>query len=650
MFNKFCRIILASLCCTLALIFCSCNFDNIGNIDNVSPIMDLQTFERDSMDFSSVQFTPWDTEDASRNIEKREPKPYTIMIFMNGSDLESNIGAATIDLIEMLDSGLQSQNANIVVFTGGAKKWLNNVVPSDTCVIWELADGYIYKIADIGLKNMGDPGTLAGFIDFSIANFPAQKYGLIFWDHGGGSIAGFGSDEKFSYSNLTLLDINCALEKSVLKDTKLEFIGFDACLMAAVEMGVVAAPYAEYLIASEDLEPGDGWDYSFLSVLNTNPLMDGKMLGKAIVDYFINYYGKNYYGDLTLSVIDLKNVSKVMHSIGELMKLCSESLKQDKAAAYSTLSQKRYSTKTFGSASPLNNAIDMVDIGDMAEKLKNDYPEEAARTLTALKSCVVYNRHNSSLNLSGLSSYYIYGGKSTGTNSLKIYSDLKMSDSYTLYLNDFFKALTGKTQSRSSQHSVEPKQILHTDLTLWKKLPQHELYIQSGIINNIEINETEEIIKNLVLPRINGHDIVMFEISSSEKGKLYSVPMSMNDEDSELIILINSDHQNGKILGRRRELGFKIQKGYDKIQIGDKISFYNKTLSFGNDTNDIINASHGEARMDWHKSNEFILTQELTLDWAEASDDTYYSIMSTDIHNTKNYSPLQPLHRLKKVA
>ncbi|MCR5235609.1 MAG: hypothetical protein K6E34_00220 [Lachnospiraceae bacterium] len=35
-----------------------------------------------------------------------------------------------------------------------------------------------------------------------------------------------------------------------------DFIGFDACLMATVETAYMLSPYADYMIASEEFEPG----------------------------------------------------------------------------------------------------------------------------------------------------------------------------------------------------------------------------------------------------------------------------------------------------------------------------------------------------------------------------------------------------------
>ena len=148
-------------------------------------------------------------------------KPYTIMIYMNGSDLESDFGAATTDLLEILDSGLDSRHANVIILTGGTRRWLNDVIPETECLIWEVEDGWLNEVSSMGKVSMGEPDTLRDFILYGYENYPAKKYGLILWDHGGGSIAGFGHDEKFNDASLTLLDMKQAFEEAGLRENKL---------------------------------------------------------------------------------------------------------------------------------------------------------------------------------------------------------------------------------------------------------------------------------------------------------------------------------------------------------------------------------------------------------------------------------------------
>lgn len=76
---------------------------------------------------------------------------------------------------------------------------------------------------------MGKSSTLTNFIDFVTDKYNSDKYALIFWNHGGGPIYGFGVDETSDGDMLSILEITNALKKSkYLGSNKFEFIGFDA--------------------------------------------------------------------------------------------------------------------------------------------------------------------------------------------------------------------------------------------------------------------------------------------------------------------------------------------------------------------------------------------------------------------------------------
>ncbi len=172
---------------------------------------------------------------------------------------------------------------------------------------------------------------------FCAENYPARQYGLIMWDHGGGAIDGYGYDEKYIDGNLTLMDMKQAFQYAGLDKNKLSFLGFDTCLMATVEMAAVAADYAEVMIASEDLEPGGGWNYEFLTVFNENPYAGGAEIGVRAVDEFVEFYGEDTDEILSLSVIDLSRVSPVLGTMGELMRPCSQSLIVNSRSSFRTL-------------------------------------------------------------------------------------------------------------------------------------------------------------------------------------------------------------------------------------------------------------------------------------------------------------------------
>ena len=142
-----------------------------------------------------------------------------------------------------------SGNVNLIVYTGGAKAWKNSIVSASTNQIYQIKDGKLRKLADDnGQPSMTDPNTLVRFIEYCKQNFPANRNQLIFWDHGGGSVTGYGYDEN----NPNTGSMNLSKIKSAIAATniKYDFIGFDACLMATTENALALSDYADYLIAS----------------------------------------------------------------------------------------------------------------------------------------------------------------------------------------------------------------------------------------------------------------------------------------------------------------------------------------------------------------------------------------------------------------
>lgn len=94
-------------------------------------------------------------------------------------------GLGTADLQEMLNARFGS-NINLLVYTGGCKGWKNNVVSSSTSQIWQVKGGQLVKIAGKpGSVPMTDPSVLSQYIQWCAQKYPASRYRLILWDHGG---------------------------------------------------------------------------------------------------------------------------------------------------------------------------------------------------------------------------------------------------------------------------------------------------------------------------------------------------------------------------------------------------------------------------------------------------------------------------------
>ena len=234
------------------------------------------------------------------------------MVYMCGTDLESRSSMGTYDLQEMLEAQFGA-GINLLVYTGGCKGWRNSAVSSDVNQIWQVRDGKLACLKkDLGSASMTDPDTLSGYIQWCAANYPASRYELILWDHGGGSVSGYGYDEKFASSgSMDLSGLDTALRDG---GVKFDFIGFDACLMATVETALTMAPYADYLIASEETEPGVGWYYTdWLTALGENPSMPTIQIGQRIVDSFVETCAQKCRGQsTTLSVVDLAELETTL--------------------------------------------------------------------------------------------------------------------------------------------------------------------------------------------------------------------------------------------------------------------------------------------------------------------------------------------------
>nr|WP_297770424.1 clostripain-related cysteine peptidase [uncultured Butyrivibrio sp.] len=353
----------------------------------------------------------------------------TILVYMCGADLESRSGMASKDIQEMLSARL-GDKINLILYTGGAKQWQNNVISSSTNQIYQVKDGKLICLNDnLGSVPMTKPDTLSGFIKWGAKSFPADRYELIFWNHGGGSTGGYGYDEKYPTAGaMSLSGINKALKDG---GVTFDFVGFDTCLMATVENALVVSNYADYLVASEETEPGVGWYYTdWLTALGSNTSMETIEIGKNIIDSFTSACAQTCPGQkTTLSLIDLAELSQTVPS--ELADFSKDTSEMIKSNEYSAVSNARSSTREFASSS----RIDQVDLVDFANRIGTDEAKELA---TALKGSIKYNRTSSNMtNAYGLSIYFPYKKASKVDSMVGTYEDIGMDEEYAKCIQNF---------------------------------------------------------------------------------------------------------------------------------------------------------------------------------------------------------------------
>ncbi|MCR5474600.1 MAG: peptidase C11 [Lachnospiraceae bacterium] len=363
----------------------------------------------------------------------------TIMVYLCGTDLESRCGMGTADLQEMAAATL-SDNVRVIVYTGGCKKWKNNIVSNTTNQIYQVKGGGVKLLEkDMGSVSMSDPATLTTFIRYCNDNFPANRNELILWDHGSGSLSGYAYDEKFPKSgSMSLSGIKKAIADS---QVKFDFVGFDACLMATVETALMLSDYADYMIASEETEPGVGWYYTnWLTKLSADTGMPTPEIGKNIIDDFVGMCDKKCPGQkATLSVTDLAEVAatvpdKLNHFSTSTSKLIGD------VNGYMTVSKARNNTKEFAQSSK----IDQIDFIHFAQLLDTPESRELADVLS---SCVKYNRTQRNItNANGLSVYFPYKKVSKTGNMVRTYEQIGIDSAYS----DCIRAFAENEQSGQS--------------------------------------------------------------------------------------------------------------------------------------------------------------------------------------------------------
>ncbi|MBR6400524.1 MAG: clostripain [Firmicutes bacterium] len=423
----------------------------------------------------------------------------TLMIYMIGSDLETDDGSASNDLEEILAA--DTSGINITLQTGGTKKWHNPYIKSGVTQRHLIKDGKISLMEDMGNTSMVEPDTLSDFIKWSAKCYPADRYMLVLWNHGGGSALGFGVDEYHEDEMLELSEIGKALNES---DVKFDIVGFDACLMGTLETAYMLEPYADYLIASEEVEPGTGWYYTnWVNKLSSDTVIDSVELGKVIIDDYISGPDSGFWDSNTLSVIDLTEIPYTYQVLSDYMNNSAQNINE----LYSSISNARSNAKDFG-----DGGFEQIDILSYITRL--DGIEGQQEVIDAVSSAVKYS-NSSTYGANGLAMYYPYDVPEYYeeiTNDMELYG----FDDYEPFFDSFLTIMTGgqvaasnsTNENYSSSAAEDFLENLHN--ASWYNTEESEEYFN----DDFELSDYGE-------------------LEIFEKGDYYA--LSMSDEDWENI-------------------------------------------------------------------------------------------------------------------
>lgn len=262
---------------------------------------------------------------------------WTVMVYL---DADNNLESAGIDDINEMEMVGSSADVNIVIQVDRIPRSVldaNNEGSDDDIsngnwtntrryYITQDYDPYTINsqlISELGELNMGSPQTLIDFATWAVTNYPAKKYLLVIWNHGGGFRSkelskDIAWDDTSGGDKITMPELEYALSAiSIQMGKNVDIVGMDACLMAMTEVAYQIKDYADILVTSEENEPNDGWPYdTILGQLVSYPTMTPNQLATDIVDSYVFSYTAS--DNVTQSAIDLSYMNTLAGQLSTL--------------------------------------------------------------------------------------------------------------------------------------------------------------------------------------------------------------------------------------------------------------------------------------------------------------------------------------------
>ncbi|MCX8124581.1 MAG: clostripain-related cysteine peptidase [Spirochaetes bacterium] len=376
---------------------------------------------------------------------------WTIMVYMDGdNDLEQY---ALFDFNEMESVNLLEQKITIIILFDRCNNYstldgdwkgtrLYKVLPDSNISkinSERLIDNTYLHITNTGDSdelNMGDPNTLNKFISFCKANYPADYYSLIIWNHGTGWRTTSYNNQQIQSFKAVCLDVTNSNDilmmsevKQALKDKELTLIGFDACLMSMIEVAYQMKDCANYMVASEDLEPANGWAYDYFLtkfiMTNRSPVS----LGQSIIAGYANEYTNK-----PITMLDLRNIDILTTSIDDL---CTDLILNISSIRYSIAQARDNSLFFQNTTSPPYSYMDFYDFLVNISSISN-ITNKVLNCMLALEYTVVYHYQGAYSNSHGLS---IYFPQSTSDSEYQYYNITNIDFAQTSwddFLNSYF--------------------------------------------------------------------------------------------------------------------------------------------------------------------------------------------------------------------
>jgi hypothetical protein len=363
---------------------------------------------------------------------------WTFMVYIAG---DNNLDPAALqDIAEMAKVG-SSKDLNVVV-------QLDRARDQKTRRFYITKGGGYSKdcVETFGETNTGDQAVLEAFIRWAMEKYPAKRYALVIWNHGGGwwdvvadrakrNIAYDDSSDGDSLNNQELQAILSNV--SQLQGKKIDLLGMDACLMAMVEVAYQLRDSVQITVGSEEEEPFEGWPYDqVLKVLKNKPRTSAPTLAREIVKAYV----KSYVGtgnDVTQSAFNLQALWDVVSDIDALSEELIGCLNQKEVLDAITLAKK---------ASPSFFGGYYIDLYRFAQVLKTKCSQSSIKTKadtllkslgTGSKKTILCQQHYGSelKSTHGMSIYFPKWEINPKYQDLDFYHDCQWGEFLEKYLN-----------------------------------------------------------------------------------------------------------------------------------------------------------------------------------------------------------------------
>ncbi|PKL60371.1 MAG: hypothetical protein CVV33_03015 [Methanomicrobiales archaeon HGW-Methanomicrobiales-4] len=319
-----------------------------------------------------------------------------IAVYAAGGSLETDYGLITDDISQMVTGigNTTPDTLEILVAYGGSKKpgWEGMTIQNISGLAADLADDDSLNRSEVLARfpeaSMGSSAALGEFLSWIHTHYHYDRIFLVLIGHGE-AYTGMLFDQNHKDDPLTLPELVKALQ---IGGFNVELIGFDTCLMSSLEVASVVSGYASYMIASEESEPAEGWQYETLvSYLAENPDAPAEGYGDALLQSYL----QNPIQGKTLSLLKLDEAGSVTASLDRLSKELIPILAT--SSGYRTLAQAFNSSQQFGlnGDGTLDPAtMDLVDVAEQIGLVDPVLLESTTDLIDATRRMVILSVHD----------------------------------------------------------------------------------------------------------------------------------------------------------------------------------------------------------------------------------------------------------------